>query len=166
MAVKAHLTDEQLTELLLDGRAVAAEHVQACAPCRAELLRLLGATEALRKDLSEATSEDFWQRQRTAIWTRLASQPGQAQQGIGWAWAAATALALVAALLLGQSPAPVPAQARVDPDHELLLAVERAVQSDGPQALAPAALLAREMTQNLSVGSGSSINQKETNHEN
>ncbi len=37
----------------------------------------------------------------------------------------------------------------MDPDHELLIEVERAVQTDGPLALEPAALLAEEMVQDL-----------------
>lgn len=164
MKVNPHLTDEELTELLLDDQAAAAEHVKACAPCQAEVHRLRHATEALRDNSNQALSEDFWQRQRTAIWTRLSSPPGQAPQSIGWAWATAAALAIIAALLLGHSPAPAPPRASVDPDHELLLAVERAVQSHGPQALEPAALLAQEMTR--TAQSTSPVNREETNHEN
>ena len=39
----------------------------------------------------------------------------------------------------------------MDPDHELLLAVERAVHNDGPAALDPAALLAEEMVQDIAA---------------
>ena len=43
----------------------------------------------------------------------------------------------------------LPHEAAVDPDHELLMEVERMVQIDGPLALEPAALLAQEMVQEL-----------------
>ena len=42
-----------------------------------------------------------------------------------------------------------PREAYADPDHELLIEVERMVQIDGPLALEPAALLAQEMVQEL-----------------
>ena len=42
-----------------------------------------------------------------------------------------------------------PREVYADPDHELLMEVERMVQIDGPLALEPAALLAQEMVQDL-----------------
>jgi hypothetical protein len=57
-----------------------------------------------------------------------------------------------------------PYQAQVDPDHELLVAVERAVHNDGPAALDPAALLAEEMVQDIAARPP--IRKKEPTHEN
>jgi hypothetical protein len=53
----------------------------------------------------------------------------------------------------------------VDPDHELLVAVERAVHNDGPAALDPAALLAEEMVQDIAAARPP-IRKKEPTHEN
>jgi len=53
----------------------------------------------------------------------------------------------------------------VDPDHELLVAVERAVYNDGPAALEPAALLADEMVQDIPAARPP-IRKKEPTHEN
>ena len=62
-------------------------------------------------------------------------------------WAAVATMIAIAILMLHRAPTAEIRQARVDPDHELLIEIERAVQSDGPEALEPAALLAQEMIQ-------------------
>ena len=67
---------------------------------------------------------------------------------------------------LVQRPLALPTQdVRVDPDHELLMEVERVVQTDGPLALEPAALLAEEMVQELPANN-SQNHKKEPSHEN
>ena len=58
-----------------------------------------------------------------------------------------------------------PHEAQMDPDHELLVAVERAVHNDGPAALDPAALLAEEMVQDIAAARPP-IRKKEPTHEN
>jgi hypothetical protein len=68
-------------------------------------------------------------------------------------------------LMLDRAPVVPPQAAPVDPDHELLLAVERAVRNDGPAALDPAALLAEEMVQGIAAAH-SPIRKKEPTHEN
>ena len=69
-------------------------------------------------------------------------------------------------LVLG-GPAPPPQtapHAKLDPDHEMLIEVERTRQTGGPEALEPAALLAREIGQQAAANRASQPN-KETNHE-
>lgn len=58
--------------------------------------------------------------------------------------AIATVLVLGGHIPRGRQTAP---HAKVDPDHELLIEVERTLQTGGPEALEPAALLAREIGQ-------------------
>ncbi len=89
----------------------------------------------------------FWIRQRAAIRSRIAIE--QASRRPAKAFVLATALALillVTAVLKTSVPPPGP-RAQADPDQELLVAVEQAVHSDVPEALAPATILADEITQ-------------------
>ena len=81
------------------------------------------------------------------------------------AWSALAAMVVLAGLMLERASVAPPPRAQVDPDHELLLAVERAVHNDGPAALDPAALLAEEMVQDLPAAH-SPIRKKEPTHEN
>jgi hypothetical protein len=55
-------------------------------------------------------------------------------------------LAILAGLLLRTSSAPAPLpEPQTDPDQQLLISVEQAIQTNGPEALAPAAVLAEEI---------------------
>ena len=100
-----------------------------------------------------ATDHDseFWQQQRTSVWSRISvAENRSARRAPVLAFALASALIAVAGWLLERPMmAPPPREAYVDPDHELLMEVERMVQIDGPLALEPAALLAQEMVQDL-----------------
>lgn len=105
-----------------------------------------------------ATDHDneFWQQQRTSVWSRIAvAENRSAHRAPVLAFALAAALIAVAGWLLERPlleqpmTAPPSREAYVDPDHELLVEVERMVQIDGPLALEPAALLAQEMVQDL-----------------
>ena len=80
------------------------------------------------------------------------------------AWSALAAMVLLAGWMVSR-PVALPRQTQVDPDHELLMAVERAVHNDGPAALDPAALLADEMVQNMTA-INSPARKKEPTHEN
>ena len=51
------------------------------------------------------------------------------------------------------------------PDHELLLSVERVMQSNGPEALAPATYFVQEIKQEAR-SNRNSIRNQETSHEN
>lgn len=86
----------------------------------------------------------FWIGQRAAIRSRIEEASKRPLKRL--VLASAFALVTLVTLLLKTSspPAPVP-QELVDPDQELLISVERAIQSNGPEALAPAAVLAEEI---------------------
>ena len=110
--------------------------------------------------------EHCWQRQRVQIQGQIAKHGRRFTTG-RLAWAAALALVLVAGIMLNSASAPLQPQSQVaiDPDHDLLIAVDQAVASGGPEALEPAALLAREMAQE-SQPISSSKEKKESGHEN
>jgi hypothetical protein len=95
-------------------------------------------------------SDEFWRNQRIAIWSRISSAEERSARRIPiLAWAVAAAMIAVSGWLLEQPMVAPPREVYVDPDHELLMEVERMVQIDGPLALEPAALLAQEMVQDL-----------------
>jgi hypothetical protein len=125
------MSDEELTELLLDG----------------ENEQMPWALDSLPASLRAASEQPgwFWQRQQAAIRGRIAAREHAWLRPLT-GWAGALGLIVVGLLLLNGSPAPKPAQARIDPDQELLYAVEDAVSSEVPAALEPAALLADEIT--------------------
>ncbi len=135
MKLVRDLSDEQLTDLLLEDD-------------EREMQQALGALPAQLRAAAERP-ENFWQKQRAAIDARL---PGL-KRGPIWAttaWAAALSLVLLSVLLWHEGrkstvPTSSPTLATADSDQELLLSVEQTVQSDGPDALEPAALLAQEM---------------------
>ena len=70
-------------------------------------------------------------------------------------------LLLAAGVILGRAPGVRPAavpkavSAQVDPDHELLLEVERAIQADTPRALEPAMLMVEESEGNMPLNTSS-----------
>ena len=111
-------------------------------------------------------AEEYWDQQRSEIWNHIsARQTGSSQIAPRLVWVALGLTLVVATLLLFQGSSFTPSKAvqtQIDPDHELLLAVERAVQLDGPQALEPAALLAQEIGRNQQSHSTDKGNQ---NHE-
>ncbi len=91
--------------------------------------------------------EGFWMGQRRAI-ARGIEGAGRASS-LRLAWAGSLALMLLATGLLTQAPPPRSPVANHDPDHDLLVGVERAVRRPVPQALEPARLLALEMERSL-----------------
>ena len=147
-----HLTDEQLTEDLLNpevgGSAGAREHLTTCEACRSEeesLRQLLAHYEQVTRAAAEHPA-GFWQRQQTAI---AAWMPGRIAPRL--AWAAATAMIVLAAVLLIETrptAAPPAAQtvSETDPDHVLLVEVDLSVRRQMPRALEPAALLTAELS--------------------
>jgi hypothetical protein len=166
--MNSHLNDADMAELLMAPHGLS-PHLKQCAACRTEVEGLRRAMNGLVVAASERPAE-FWQRQRSAI----REQAGSAQRRLAaplptLAWAAAAAVIAVASLLVGVTPSPPPPSAQTDPDHELLLDVERMLQSDVPQALAPAALLAQEISrQEISQNRTnpiSSVHKKEIRHE-
>lgn len=145
--MQAHLSEKQIFESLLETRnASALEHLAACSACSGELERLRRATGALH-DFARTQGdrpEDFWTRQRSSAASRISGRDASALT-----WAAAVAAAILAAMLL-QEPRPAPpAMPATDSDQALLVSVERAVNRQVPQALAPAALLTQEISRNV-----------------
>ena len=141
----------------IDGAAIESDQQQ----LRQTLEGLPGwASSATERD------EEFWQRQRSSVWTRIsAAESRSASRPPIVAWALAAALVAGSAWLLGRPVVVPPHEAQVDPDHELLMEVERMVQIDGPLALEPAGLLAQEMVQDITVGN-SPTRKKERRNEN
>lgn len=160
MEIKAHLTEEELAQAWTEpGRGVAA-HLENCEMCRAELKRL---RQAMQK--AESADTEFWEAQRQKIWKRI-EVTRTAPRTTGWRWGYAfAALVLLATMLSMNSgyrpPVQKPVQAQVDPDHELLLEVDRIIQSDGPMALRPAGLMTETQ-----INPDSVITSKERTHAN
>jgi len=112
-----------------------------------ELEGLERTLSQLPKFAAEASDRPdlFWQRQAAAIRSRIAVEEASKRPLTGFVWAAALSLALLLGMLLSLRSAPVRSVAQTDPDHDLLVAVEHAVNNEGPEALEPAALLADEI---------------------
>jgi hypothetical protein len=163
---------EPLVERVLVGFDLAAEHhVANCPPCLAERERLEDALRQFGAANREYAlrGEDFWERQAAQIRQKRREASGRMRVAAGLAPVLATLL-LVGVLLVHRAPRVEPS-AQTAPavqtvsDHELLLAVERAVESDTPQALAPMAWVEEESDGNMPSTMRS--NQKENrSHEN
>jgi len=155
--MNAHLNDEQLTACLLDEiNAPAAQHVERCAACRAEEDGLRDTLSRLRESVRVAAARDelFWARQRSLTQQRIASN--HRVPFLRWAAALAMAVVVVAALFLARTPQP-PQTARDEAgDEALLQQVDRAIERDYPQALAPAVLIDRERNSALSLNAENS----------
>jgi hypothetical protein len=155
MEIIRHLSNEELTDLTIESDR-----------------RSLRSTLEALPDWARASTErpeEFWQEQRSVVWSRISSSESVSATRLArpsslLAWSAVAALVLLAGLLLDRGSLAPPHKTQVDPDHELLVAVERAVYNDGPAALEPAALLAEEMVQDITVRPP--IRKKEPAHEN
>jgi hypothetical protein len=155
MEIIRNLSNEELTDLTIESDQ-----------------RSLRPTLEALPDWARASTdrpEEFWQEQRSAVWSRIASSEDLTTTRLVrrsplLVWSAVTALVLLAGFILDRGSLAPPHKAPLDPDHELLLAVERAVNNDGPAALDPAALLAEEMVQDMAARP--TIRKKESTHEN
>jgi hypothetical protein len=136
-----HLSNEELTDFLLhrDERRL-----------RPALDALAGWARA-----QADRPESFWAQQRAGVWARRSARKKRAAQQLG-VLAGTVCLALLAVTLFrgNRPPAQAPLGTQTERDHALLLRVEQTIQSDGPQALAPAALLAQEISRKTSPASG------------
>jgi hypothetical protein len=128
------------------------------------------ALEPVLRDLAMRMQEtgdrapEFWERQRTAILSRLPAPGTNRPSNPIAAWAMAAAILLIAGSMFRTGPrvAPAPEQAQGESDRELLLKVESAMQNGGPAALEPAALLAEEVSEHSGrVGSHQSQEDKD-----
>src|SRR5690348_7629975 len=144
MEMTPHLSEAELAGFVSDPSKGLGTHLEFCDSCLNEVARLREAVAELKKAGEEP--QEFWDRQRAAIRTQIATMPTSPAPTIQrLAWAPVLAVVILAGLLLsGGGPAPQPAQPQavaVDPDHELLLAVEHVMQSSGPEAFEPATYL-------------------------
>jgi hypothetical protein len=153
MEITPHLSEVELAEFISDPSLGLGTHLAHCDSCVDEVARMRETVAGLRGLSSEA--DEFWIRQRAATRTSIAAAPiWSAWPFPRLAWVGAMAVAVLAGFLVSDSNAPRPAPtatattAANDPDHELLLAVEHAMQSTGPEALEPAAYLVREINRN------------------
>lgn len=167
MEIRAHLNEEELIEALGNpGRGLVA-HLDSCDSCRREVGRFRRALDAGL--LEAAPPEDFWQRQRTAIRERIAvAGEARSRRAPRLAWAALAATIALGTLWMNDSEKPVrqpQSQIQVD-DQELMIAVEHAVQSDVPEALEPASLLAEEISQAEGNHTNSQAQKREAVHAN
>ena len=164
MAITEHLSEAELAEFISDPTKGLGTHLECCDACLQQVARMRETVTGLRSTGSE--SSDFWIRQQASIRTRIASVPSESSHQLPrLAWAGAAAILALTGLLLsgGQAPKSAP-QAAVDPDHELLLAVERVMQSSGPQALEPAEYFVSEINQDVNTNSKSPDRIKELRH--
>jgi hypothetical protein len=152
MEIIRHLSNEELAELAIESD-------------QQSLRQTLEALPGWARAATEH-NDDFWQKQRISVWSRVSAvEDRTGRRSPILAWALAATLIAVSGWLL-ERPVVVPShEAYVDPDHELLLEVERVVRIDGPLALEPAALLAQEMVQGLPARN-SPIRKKEPSDEN
>jgi anti-sigma factor RsiW len=148
MKSNTHLTEIDLMEAASGTRGVRAEHLEACASCRGEVEEFRRSLQNLRSSSVAASDRDadFWLRQHAAIRGRIEGREVQPSLP-RLAWACAVALLIVSCVLLRSGPTPIQ-HAQTDPDHELLIEVERAVQSGGLEALEPASPLTQEVARN------------------
>jgi hypothetical protein len=125
-----------------------AEHRANCASCRAEQERLEGALAGFRELAKTAADRPdyFWDRQRLAIHARLQAGSRIPHFRTVWVWAAAAALVMVLGLIfyIKHTPPPVPDIA-AGHDQELLLAIDRSINSELPEVLQPALVLTQEL---------------------
>jgi hypothetical protein len=166
MEISPHLSEAELAEFASDSSSALGTHLEHCDACLREVARLRDAVSTLRAVGSEP--EVFWSTQQAAIRERVASARVRMSRWLPrTAMAAATAVIAIACLMLsgGKVPPPSP-QAVADPDHELLVAIEQAMQTDGPAALVPAALLAEEINRHVKPVSQVNVPRKEMSHEN
>ena len=152
MEIIRHMSDDQIREMLLESDQQALHPVLQALP------------DAARE--ATARAEHFWSRQREAIWSRIAQRDRQQRRTLAFlALAATTAIIVLGAFLTSHRSVPMPPTQAVhkpaDPDQELLLAVEDAVQSGGPVALEPAALLAEEINRHAMPVESPRVHQKE-----
>ena len=148
--------NENLPELVPDGRQRSLQQEFGDLP------------DALRGAVQRP--DTFWQSQQAAIQTRIASgSEGSLFSMRALAQACALALLLFALALLKTGPGPVtvPVQTQFspDPDQELLVAIEQAVQSDGPASLEPAALLAEQIANPVQKNSPSHFTKESPNED-
>lgn len=153
---------DPLVERALVSFDLAAEHHLAeCPPCQSERERVqdvLSQFAAANREYANRP-ETFWQHQALRI--EAARRKSETRSRLVATLVPAVVVLFLAAFgILGHAPgvrpvATVAPTVQVDPDHELLLEVERAIQTDTPRALEPATLMVDERDSNLPLVSTS-----------
>ena len=146
-----HNAHEPLVESALVGFDLAAEHhLAACQPCQTERDRMqevLREFAAANREYANRP-ESFWQQQALCI--ERGRRRSETRSQVKMALVPAVVVLLLAAFAILGRPAlvrpiaTVKPAVQVDPDHELLLEVERVIQTDTPLALEPATLMVDE----------------------
>jgi hypothetical protein len=147
MEIARHLTNEEMTEFL-QGDSAHSDHVRQCPQCQAECQRLqltLGSISAAVRSVTDR-EDRFWLRQQAAIRSRIAVEQASRRPWAGFTWATAAAVLLLVGMVVHNHSRTPNYVAKSDPDQELLVAVEQAVDRGGPEALEPAALLADDIS--------------------
>ncbi len=146
--MQEHISDEQLSGVLANQLGTGThdamrEHLVACRACREEEQRLREFFARYRQALLDAAErpEGFWNWQESAIAERLSGR----RTARRLVWAGALAMVAFFGVLSIEKRAPSDLIIAEDPDHVLLMNVERSVRRDLPRALEPAALLTQEM---------------------
>ena len=165
---------EPLVERALIGFDLAAEHHLAnCEPCQQErervqeALNLFGAA----KRESAKRPETFWEQQAVRIRAARSEQVKRSRMALALTPGLAVLLLIGFALVAGSpkvDPKPAPISRAATPvisDQELLMEVERAVQSGTPLALEPATLMVEEDTDSMPMNSQNSSKELRS-HEN
>lgn len=167
--MKAHLSDAEWMEILSTGRVEPRTHAERCEECRAEIARVEEQMRSLPDwaQVASARSDEFWSVQRARVQRAIQGmEASYVQRTPRLAWFAAAAMITIATVLLNGGLSPLPQEPHADGDHELLLEVERVVESGGPDALAPATLLLPEISQNEQSSPVNRDETREKNHEN
>lgn len=159
MEMTAHLSDNEMAELLSNPAPGLGTHLEHCDACLDQTSRLRQAVRALRAEAPR--TEDFWLRQREAIEARIShcKAPKAVSRRQAWMIVAAASFALILiALILRTVSSPrgsvaerpavrtVAVGTQEEQDHALLLEVEQSLAQNGPDALQPATILAQEMS--------------------
>ena len=156
-------THDPLVERAVVSFDLAAEHhIANCQPCQVERDRVEDALRQFAEANREYASrpENFWEMQAARIQSAQKESAARSRRTMALVPSVAVLL-LAAGVILGRAPgvrpvaAPKAVSAQVDPDHELLLEVERAIQADTPRALEPAMLMVEESEGNLPLNTSS-----------
>ncbi|HXZ81391.1 MAG TPA: hypothetical protein VEG30_15790 [Terriglobales bacterium] len=148
-----HLSEFELNASLWEEPSGSvAGHLASCADCRRERDLIAAPLAAFRDDSQQLAARDefFWSAQRARIESQIAARSSQGIPGL--AWSMVVGLIVLGVFLLKPAkppavPAPTYSQSirSQDQDFALLVEVEHTVNSQVPDALAPATLLAYEM---------------------
>jgi hypothetical protein len=168
MELNPHVSEAELAEFMSVSSRGLGTHLEICDSCLNEVARLREAASGMRATADRP--QEFWEHQRAAIRNQIAVIPVKPTPiSRRLAWAPVFALVILTGLLLtggNSAPPPVVPQAVVDPDHELLLAVEQVMHSNGPDALEPATYFIEQISQPSSTNNSSTIRTQERHNAN